>query len=221
MCVKELARNLMLLTGISCFLTGATFGQAEKESKKLLQKAEEPAQSEKSDDLKNNRLVLKDVFVTATRTRKDPLQVPYATYSIDPYRIFEYSPKTLPESLKSYPGIMLQKTGNGFTSPYLRGWTSQRTVLMTEGVRLNNSFWREGPNEYWNQTNHLFYDNVEIVLGAASVMYGSDAVGGAVNISTDFLRGEEGAGWQSLDGSILYRYSSAEQSKGSMLTTTN
>ena len=41
MCVKELARKMMLATGISCFLAGALYAQAENESKELLQKAEE------------------------------------------------------------------------------------------------------------------------------------------------------------------------------------
>jgi hemoglobin/transferrin/lactoferrin receptor protein len=56
----------------------------------------------------------------------------------------------VPESLAREPGVMVQKTAHGQGSPYLRGFTSQRTLFLIDGIRLNNSVFREGPNQYWN-----------------------------------------------------------------------
>jgi hemoglobin/transferrin/lactoferrin receptor protein len=88
---------------------------------------------------------------------------------------------------------MLQKTSYGQGSPFLRGFTGFRTLLMVDGVRLNNAVFREGPNQYWNTVDPWSVDRYEVVLGPASVLYGSDAVGGAVNALTLDSAGLAGA----------------------------
>lgn len=108
---------------------------------------------------------------------------------------------------------MNQETGRGWTSPYLRGFTSQRTVLMVDGIRLNNAFLREGPNQYWSLVDPFFFENTEVMMGPASILYGSDAVGGVVNAkSTSLTRGKKLSSWQYLGGKTLFQYSSAEDS---------
>ena len=79
------------------------------------------------------------------------------------------------------PSVMVQKTGYGQGSPYLRGFTGFRTLMMVDGIRLNNSTFRDGPNQYWNTVDPWSVARYEAVMGPASVLYGSDAVGGAVN----------------------------------------
>jgi hemoglobin/transferrin/lactoferrin receptor protein len=88
---------------------------------------------------------------------------------------------TIAEALESVPGAMIQKTSNAQGSPYLRGFTGFRTLMVVDGIRLNNSVFRDGPNQYWNLVDPYTVDRLEVVLGPASVLYGSDAVGGTVN----------------------------------------
>lgn len=159
---------------------------------------------------------LDDVVVVATTRERQLFDVPYTAYAVpkdqDLLRL-TLDTRGLPENLRRVPGVMLQKTGHGMTSPYLRGVTGQRVVLVVDGVRLNNSVFREGPNQYWNTVNPLFYDRLDVLLGPASVLYGSDAIGGVVAArSMPEPRGAHGEGWKHHDSSGLFRYSSAEAS---------
>ncbi len=159
-------------------------------------------------------LVMDEVTVVATGHKRAISETPYTVRFLDEDEIqLRLQPKSFADALDAVPGVMLQKTGHGMTSPYLRGVTSQRTVLMVDGFRLNNSFLREGPNQYWNTVDTFFFSNAEVLMGPASLLYGSDAIGGAVNaLSTPLTRGKAGQGTQWQDGYGLLRWSSAEQS---------
>jgi hemoglobin/transferrin/lactoferrin receptor protein len=150
------------------------------------------------------------MVVTATRDERLTHDTPYATSVLasDVLRI-EKAARTLPEALKYEPGTLVQKTAHGQGSPYIRGFTSQRTLLMIDGVRLNNSVFREGPNQYWNTIDTLGLHQLELVRGPFSALYGSDAIGGAVNAITRGARDiRPGHDW---DRRLYYRYGSAEQ----------
>ena len=115
------------------------------------------------------------------------------------------------EILHQTPGVYVQKTAPDRGSPIIRGMTMSRNVLVVDGVRLNNSLLREGGNEYWNLIDPFLYQNVEVILGPGSVIYGSDAIGGVVLASSNALpRGEAGQGMQFLGGDAYMRYGTAQ-----------
>ncbi|MBK7976527.1 MAG: TonB-dependent receptor [Deltaproteobacteria bacterium] len=125
------------------------------------------------------------VVVTATRTAADPFELPFTTHAVGEERMSdERSIRSFPDALAEIPGIYLQRSSYGQASPYLRGFTGFRTLLLIEGIRLNNSVFREGPNQYWSTVDPLTVERVEAVLGPGSVLYGSDAIGGTVNAIT-------------------------------------
>lgn len=157
-----------------------------------------------------------EILVTATARETKDFDLPYSTYVLtrDDLRHRQIA-RTVPEALAGVPGIMLQATSHGQGSPYLRGFTGFRTLFLLDGIRLNNSVFREGPNQYWTTVDPLGLDQLEVVQGPASVLYGSDAVGGTVQgLTFDPGEGlEEGR----LAGSLFYRYASAEDSQGGHL----
>jgi outer membrane receptor protein involved in Fe transport len=88
--------------------------------------------------------------------------------------------RTLPESLAEIPGIQVQKTNHGGGSPYFRGLTGNQILTLVDGIRLNNSTYRYGPNQYLNTLDGFAISQVDLALGTGSVQYGSDAIGGAL-----------------------------------------
>ena len=85
-------------------------------------------------------------------------------------------------------------------------------MLLIDGIRLNNAVFREGPNQYWSTVDPLTIDRLEVVRGPSSVLYGSDAIGGTVNVLTRGRQpGADGDGF-AWDRRLYYRYASAERS---------
>ncbi len=153
-----------------------------------------------------------EILVTATRSAADPVNTPAAVSVITAADLRERQmTRTLPEALRETPGIMVQKTAHGHGSPYIRGFTSFRNLFLIDGIRLNNSVFRPGPNQYWNTVDPLSLDRLEVVRGPGSVLYGSDAVGGTVNAITrsPWTYQEQGV---KAGGNASYRYSTAEAS---------
>jgi hemoglobin/transferrin/lactoferrin receptor protein len=158
-------------------------------------------------------ILLPEKIITATRLPASSISAPYAVRELTSGQIDERLPRTLPEALRETPGVSVQKTSNGQGSPHIRGFTGFRTLAMIDGVRFNNSTFRDGPNQYWSTIDLLSADRIELVPGQGSVLYGSDAIGGTVNVltkSSGFR--QEAAGAFFLHGLSSYRYSSAEDS---------
>ncbi len=122
------------------------------------------------------------VVVTASRVSRDIQSEPSTVYRIDAgEQATVQGLRTTPDATKGIPSAFVQKTAYGQGSPYLRGFTGFRTLALIDGVRLNNSVFRDGPNQYWNTVDPLSVGGYELVMGPASVLYGSDAIGGTLN----------------------------------------
>ncbi len=114
---------------------------------------------------------------------------------------------------------MVQKTTHGHGSPFIRGFTGRQNLLLVDGVRINNSTFRSGPVQYWNTVDGFSMARMELVRSQGSVQYGSDALGGTLNVLTrdsGFLDAEPGWFW---GGSTLYRYDTNSDSHLGRLET--
>ncbi len=88
--------------------------------------------------------------------------------------------RTVPEILSYETGVMVQKTNHGGGSLSLRGLHGNQTLMMVDGVRLNNSIFRYGPNQYLNTVDAFAVDQLDVLFGSGSIQYGSDAMGGVI-----------------------------------------
>jgi hemoglobin/transferrin/lactoferrin receptor protein len=158
------------------------------------------------------------VVVAATAYDTGAFQLPYSTSILTAEWLARRLPRTLPGALEELPGVMVQKTGTAQGAPYLRGFTGFRTLLLVDGIRLNNSVFREGPNQYWGTVDPLALDRLEVVKGPSSVVYGSDAIGGTVN-AVSLVPTASGRGAR-FDGRAVYRYASADDSHTGRLQAT-
>jgi len=155
-------------------------------------------------------LKLPEVVVTGTRSPQ-PLRVfPGTVRIVGRDELLARLPSSAADALRDIPGIMVQKTSPGQASPFLRGFTGFRNVYLIDGVRLNNSVFREGPNQYWNQIDLYGVDRFEVVLGPGAVGCGSDAVGGVVQAVGRQAWPGDGSRW---NGMLLLRAATAEESQ--------
>ncbi len=92
----------------------------------------------------------------------------------------ERLPRSAPDALRYEPGVYVQQTAHAQGSPYVRGLTGQQTLMMFDGVRLNNSTFRQGPNQYFFTIDSQTLRRLEVIRGSASTEFGSDAIGGAL-----------------------------------------
>ena len=158
----------------------------------------------------NETEVLTPMVVTARGGFEEPMTgSPWATERIDVEDI-RLTARSMPEALSGLPSVLVQKTAFGQSSPYIRGLTGYHNLLLVDGIRLNHSAMRSGPNQYWSTVEILGADRLELVRGPNGITYGADAIGGVVNvISNNPYFADEGILSQ---GDAFARLSSAESS---------
>lgn len=128
----------------------------------------------------------------------------------------ERLPRSAPDALRYEPGVSVQQTAHSQASPYVRGMTGQQVVHLFDGVRLNNSIYRQGPNQYFFSVDTYTLSQIEVLRGSASTRYGSDALGGAIlatprQAPTGRQLGESGA---SVRPRVFARFGSADSEWG-------
>ncbi|MCE5345796.1 MAG: TonB-dependent receptor [Bacteroidales bacterium] len=146
---------------------------------------------------------LGEVVITANRYGSFQMNTPEAIRVIDSKSIQQLQLRTSPEALQTTPGVFVQKTNHGGGSPFLRGLTGNQTLLLIDGIRLSNSTFRYGPNQYFNTIDIFSVDKMEVMRGSGSVQYGSDAIGGTIQVFSKELNTSDRSRW---GGSLLTRF---------------
>jgi hemoglobin/transferrin/lactoferrin receptor protein len=124
-----------------------------------------------------------EIVVTATRIDTPVGKTPAAVSVVTGDELaLTHSASSFPDVLAFVPGVMVQKTTRGFGSPYIRGFTGFRSLTLIDGIRLNNSTFRDGPNQYDGTIDLFDLERAEVTRGPGSVLHGSDAVGGTVQV---------------------------------------
>ncbi|MGH0033643.1 MAG: TonB-dependent receptor [Myxococcota bacterium] len=157
------------------------------------------------------------IMVTTLREPRSIYKTPASVTSLSGDQIERrLQPRNLPEALVDVPGVLMQKTSAGQASPYLRGQTGFHTLLLVDGVRINNSVLRPGPNQYWATVDPFGIERLETSLGPGGALYGTDAVGGITQAFTrsPWMSTTNWPDWNdwNLGGRALYRYGSADKS---------
>ena len=98
--------------------------------------------------------------------------------------IQELNPTTTADLLEKKGGISVQKSQLGGGSPNIRGFEANKILLMLDGVRLNNAIYRSGHLQNLITIDEYMLDDIEVIFGPSSVLYGSDALGGTINMRT-------------------------------------
>jgi vitamin B12 transporter len=126
-----------------------------------------------------------EVVVTATRFPTPESQVASSITIITAGEIEARQLQTLPDVLKDLPGLNIVQSGGpgGQTSVFMRGTNSDHTKVLVDGIDVNDP---SSPNASFDFGQFLAQDiaRVEVLRGPQSGLYGSDAIGGVINIIT-------------------------------------
>ncbi len=128
--------------------------------------------------------MLAEVVVTATRNATKVFQLPYSVNVVSQKAASQKGLRTTPEALMGTVGVFVQKTNHGGGSVFIRGLTGNQTLMMLDGIRLNNAIFRYGPNQYLNTIDLYSLGKIEVIKGSGSVQHGSDALGGVIQLFT-------------------------------------
>ena len=121
------------------------------------------------------------VVVTPTRGDDGLLDVPQAVSVVDQKKIGRLMPQNTPDALREEPGLVIQNSNQGGGSPILRGRSGKDVLLLIDGQRFSNSTFRRN-HQYMSTVDSFALERIEVTRGPASVLYGSDAMGGAINM---------------------------------------
>ncbi|SHE37947.1 hemoglobin/transferrin/lactoferrin receptor protein [Cnuella takakiae] len=127
---------------------------------------------------------LDELVVRAQRTKQQKQKVPFSMEVLQLQALREAGARTTPEALAAVNGVFVQKTNHGGGSPFIRGLTGNQTLILVDGVRMNNAIFRYGPNQYLNTIDPFTIQQIEVAKGTGSVQYGSDALGGVIQVIT-------------------------------------
>lgn len=128
--------------------------------------------------------LLDEVVISVSKFSQKFREVPKKVTQINKSAIEFTNPMTSADLLKTGGNIFIQKSQLGGGSPMIRGLSTNRLVLSVDGVRLNNAIYRGGNIHNVISISPANIENTEVIMGSASVLYGSDAIGGVMNFYT-------------------------------------
>ncbi|MEK7404853.1 MAG: TonB-dependent receptor, partial [Acidobacteriota bacterium] len=156
--------------------------------------------------------VSSQITVTGSRQAVEDVRNALQFVSVREAREFFHRPQvTLGDALAGSPGILIQQSAHGQVSPFLRGLTGYHTLILVDGVRFNTSLFRSGPNQYLAFIEPSQAGRIEAILGPAGAAYGSDALGGAIQVLTSEPR-TGAAGRTEVRGDLSATVASADAS---------
>jgi hemoglobin/transferrin/lactoferrin receptor protein len=144
-----------------------------------------PALSEESDsDPKSDTLTLQAITVTATRAERELMQVPISVSIVDETKIDREPAITVADHLRSVPGVYLNnRTTIGYRNTIMiRGFSSARVIVLIDNIRESFPATINFKGQFSVDPSQI--ESIEVIKGPASVLYGSDAIGGVVKITT-------------------------------------
>ncbi len=124
-----------------------------------------------------------DIVVTATSVPEDEKDVGSAITVVTREEIEKHEAVVVSDVLRSVPGLDLTQYGTpgSLTSLFTRGTNSTQTLVLVDGVRMNSPYFS---GYDWSGMTTENIDRIEIARGPYSALYGSDAIGGVVQIFT-------------------------------------
>lgn len=149
----------------------------------------------------------KEVVITGTAFSTDNRRNSTAVSAVTKDQLVNRPSGNLVDAIARVPGVSQVTTGGGISKPVIRGLSYNRVVTLVDGAKQEGQQWGD---EHGLEVDQYSAGRVEILRGAASLLYGSDALGGVINI-LEPLPSPEGK----IQGELLSSYQSNNGLSGS------
>ncbi|TVZ48313.1 hemoglobin/transferrin/lactoferrin receptor protein [Olleya sp. Hel_I_94] len=162
--------------------------------------------------LESNEQGLDEIVISASNFGQTKREIPKTIATINAKDISFTNPQTSADLLEGTGQVYIQKSQLGGGSPMIRGFSTNRLLITVDGVRMNNAIFRGGNLQNVISIDPLSIQNTEVTLGAGSIIYGSDAIGGVMSFYT---KKPEFSYTDTLNvkSNVLMRYATASKEK--------
>lgn len=135
-------------------------------------------------ELTESNISLNEVVVSSNRWEEEKIETPNRIETINRKDIAFQNPQTSADLLETSGYVYVQKSQLAGGSPNIRGFATNRVMLVVDGVRMNNAIFRAGNLQNVISIDASSVESTEVLFGPGAVMYGSDAIGGVMDFHT-------------------------------------
>ncbi|MBI1222975.1 MAG: TonB-dependent receptor [Bacteroidetes bacterium] len=134
--------------------------------------------------LEKSNLELHEAVVEQNALKLDPSQLPLSITVLGEDQLKNNPSQTLAGALAQVPGVNSIQTGIGVGKPVIRGLTGNRIAVLENGVKQQGQQWG---GDHGLEIDPLNAERVEVIKGPASLLYGSDGIGGIIHLKQPLI----------------------------------
>jgi hemoglobin/transferrin/lactoferrin receptor protein len=131
--------------------------------------------------LSRKTFVVDEFVVSASKWEQNADEVPNKITPVLKPEIQLQNPQTAADLIGLSGEVFIQKSQMGGGSPMIRGFATNRILIVVDGVRMNNAIYREGNIQNIISIDPSVIERTEIIFGPGATIYGSDAIGGVMD----------------------------------------
>jgi hemoglobin/transferrin/lactoferrin receptor protein len=170
------------------------------------------ARGQSQTDSLNKIIPIGEVVVSANKVEENRRNISRQIQTVDKSEIKQLNFRNTADVLQDKALVSVQKSQQGGGSPVIRGLEASRVLIIVDGVRMNNLIFRAGHLQNIITVDENILNKAEVLYGPASTVYGSDALGGVINLITlDPKLKENNGSTSSGDAYIRYSYVNNEK----------
>lgn len=155
---------------------------------------------------------IEEFVISANRWEQNKNEVPNKITTVLKPAVELQNPQTTADLIGISDEVFIQKSQLGGGSPMIRGFATNRVLIVVDGVRMNNAIYREGNIQNIISLDPSAIESTEIIFGPGAIIYGSDAIGGVMDFHTKkalYTTGNK----PYFKADVFSRYSSANKEK--------
>jgi iron complex outermembrane receptor protein len=139
-------------------------------------------ETDKITDSLNVALIPDEIQTEEITVFENGIERSYPIEKISYKELMRYGSINISEAVSKIPGVWQLSTGTGISKPVIRGLYGNRIGIMVNGIRFDNQQWQD---EHGLVMSSDGIDNIEVIKGPRSLLYGPEAIGGVVSITDE------------------------------------